>query len=250
MVALARTTPGEIMHRHLLLGALMAFAVALQTAPASAQSAYDLSQLNPQVQTAVVAARANEARATAAATQGRAAAQLGEAAAQRARNGAPGTAVTTPTWGDPPRTARYETEVNGEVRQGYGMQTMTAGRWTGDRFAGQYADWMKNGYGVLWYGENEANARFNVNRYEGQFAEGYGNGVGITYWINGNRYFGAIRNDVGHGPGVMRTANGERLEGEFADDQLTGFGVRWDAQGRVLQQGIWSDGRLTTPLAR
>lgn len=232
--------------------AAFAAATMLAAAPvAAAQQAYDLTQLNPQVQGAVIQARAAHARGEAAAARAREAATLGEAAAARARAGAAGTLVyDTPQFGDPPRTARYETEVVNGVRNGYGTQTYTGGPWIGDHFAGQFVDGRKQGLGVYIYGNNANNQGNAQDRNETEYVQSFSNGYGVGRWRDNSHYAGQFTQDHKQGFGVYTYADGRRFEGEYSNDQPAGFGVFWNSQGGIISQGIYSNGVLTTALTR
>jgi hypothetical protein len=221
---------------------------AIVLAPAAhAQTAYDLAALNPQVREAVIRARTAEARALGAAERARQAAQRGAEAAQRARNGEAGTSAHEQTWGDPQRSARYETEIVNDNRHGYGSQTYTGGPWVGDHFAGQFVEGRKHGLGVYRYAQNANNA--DQITYEGEWASSLQSGHGVSTWTNGDRYAGAVQDDNWNGAGVYRFADGRRIEGEFVNGRTAGLSVEWDANGQVRLQGIFSGGELTTPLA-
>ena len=235
-----------------LIAVAALFATPAAIAQTSAGSAgYDISTLHPQVQAAVVAARAAEAQGIAAAQHARDNAGRGEAAAVRARNGEPGTqAYDSQPFGDPPSTARYETEARDNIRNGYGVQTFTSGPNVGDRYAGTFENGRKSGAGVYTHVDNQANPGNAENRYEGDYADSAGNGFGAIFWNDGETYAGQITSDHRNGGGVNRYADGRRFEGEYAYDVRTGLGVLWGADGRVISQGVWSNGELTTPLAR
>lgn len=223
----------------------------LNSAPANAQKAgYDLSALNSQVQQIVTSARAAEGSAVAAQTRAREAAQLAEQAAARARAGAAGTtAYDSQPFGDPPRTARYETEFSNNARNGYGVQTYTSGPWAGDRYAGQFVNNVKSGVGVYVYAGNPNNP-VHLDRIEAEYAQSFANGYGVITWHTGQHYAGTIARDLRHGSGVLYLENGNRFEGEFSNDVRSGFGVLWDADGQVLSQGVWANGELTTSMSR
>lgn len=219
-------------------------------------AAYDLNALNAQVRTAVVSARAAEARGQAASVTARRAAQEAITAAANARTGNWANHAAYSYQNDAEYGRRYEGQYSNEDRNGYGVITFGAGRFAGDRYEGQWADGNYNGAGVYHRGVNENNREYNGLRYEGEYRNSQRNGYGVFLWRGsgqggiGHRYVGEMRNAARAGFGVMYFENGLRYEGEWGDDTRTGFGVEWGADGRVLRQGVWTDGALTTPLTR
>jgi hypothetical protein len=171
---------------------------------------YSLDLLHPRVRAAVLEAREAESRAN--------------NAAERARIVA----------------AQAEQSGTRRPRSGYGIQTWG----DGDRYAGQFTDRAKSGAGVYTHGSTDRSLRF-----EGEFAADQVNGFGVYYWRDGERYAGDYRSNVRIGYGVQSFADGSRYEGQWASDARNGHGVLWDANGRVIQQGLWTNARLTTPLS-
>lgn len=161
----------------------------------------------------------------------------------------PAQLLTTQPFGDPPRTARYETEFSNNARNGYGVQTYTSGPWAGDRYAGQFVNNVKSGVGVYVYAGNPNNP-VHLDRIEAEYAQSFANGYGVITWHTGQHYAGTIARDLRHGSGVLYLENGNRFEGEFSNDVRSGFGVLWDADGQVLSQGVWANGELTTSMSR
>jgi hypothetical protein len=165
------------------------------------------------VRAAVESARASETRAVAAATQGRQAAQEG------ARTGA-----ITPS-------------------SGYGVFNGT-GEFVGDRYAGQFVNGLRSGYGVYTYGRPTTSS----SHCEGQYANSQRSGSVVCYYRNGGRFSGDYKNAERNGFGVYRFPDGRREEGEYANGNLNGYGVSWTADGRVFSEGVWKDGTLVTPI--
>ncbi len=90
-------------------------------------------------------------------------------------------------------------------------------------------------------------------RISGQAATGSRSFYAVEETISGTgagaKYLGQ-RNQVGpHGDGVYLFANGGRYEGQWTNSRRHGYGVMWDSQGRVVQQGMWRNDRLITPLS-
>src|SRR6185295_13769427 len=124
-----------------------------------------------------------------------------------------------------------------------------SGEHAGDRYAGQLADNLYAGVGLYSWGDNAANS-FGGASIAGEFANDAPNGAGIYTWRDGKRYAGQLANWRRQGSGVFTFADGRRYEGQWSEDRQSGFGVEWDAAGRLAQQGVWTRGALTTPLAR
>jgi hypothetical protein len=211
--------------------------------------AFGLDLLHPDVRAKVVEARAAAVRAEAAAGRARASAQSAEEAAGRARSGAANTKAENISWGSPQVSARYETEVSGGVRSGYGIRQMTSANEAGDRYAGQWAQGKFWGLGVASFGQNPSNTG-NSLRYEGEFADDRYNGLGTFVWRSGHRSAGSYKTGQMEGPGVYYFASGSRYEGDHRDGKEHGLGVMWTANGTVSQAGEWQFGRLVRPLAR
>lgn len=208
---------------------------------------YDLAQLHADVRRAAEAGRAAQARAIPAASRARAAAASAEDAARRARAGEAGYRVNTETDG-----SRYEggwTTVN----HGFGTRLSSpTGNHVGDRYAGQYTNGARTGFGVYNFAINTNNpaGAGAVLRYEGEISGGHFIGVGVHIMRNGDRYSGEFSASLRSGSGVYEFADGTRYEGQYLNHRRHGHGVLWSAQGRVLQAGVWSNGSLTQPLAR
>jgi hypothetical protein len=198
---------------------------------------FDLAQLHSQVRAAVESARDAESRALAVAQRARDAAAQAEDAARRARAGETGYRAY-----DSSTEQRYEGGwSNG--RSGYGVMFLHAGRFAGDRYAGQYRGGVLGGVGVYSYAINTNNPyEDGTLRYEGEYLNDRRNGLGVMHFRDGRR------------DAVSRFADGSRYEGEHRNGLNHGYGVHWDAQGRVMQAGIWTAGenytQVTTPLSR
>jgi len=189
---------------------------ARQAIVAAMPAAFDLAQLHPNVRAAVIEARRSESLGDAAGARGREAGQRG----------------------------RQSGRIN--PQSGYGVHN-GANQFAGDQFAGSYAGGQFNGSGTYTW-SNNANNQQDLDRYEGDWANDRRHGFGVQYWRDGSRYVGAWGNGTKAGTGVYHYADGDRNEGEWANGELNGYGVRWDGQGRLLEQGIYSANRLTTPL--
>ena len=219
-------------------------------------ASYDLASLNTQVRTAVISARAAEARGQAAAAAARRAAQEAITAAANARSGTWANHAAYNYQDDAEYGRRYEGQYSNDNRNGYGVIAFSAGLFSGDRYEGQWTEGNYNGAGVYHRAMNDNNREYNGLRYEGEYRNSQRNGFGVFMWRGsgqggvGHRYVGEMRNASRAGAGVMYFEDGRRYEGEWGDDGRAGFGVMWTAQGQVAQQGVWTDDALTTPLTR
>ena len=61
-------------------------------------------------------------------------------------------------------------------------------------------------------------------RYAGQYAESVASGLGVLSWKSGDRYAGELIESRFEGPGVFTWADGERYEGDWAGGGREGFG--------------------------
>jgi len=208
---------------------------------AQAQTAYSLSQLEPDVRAAVEEARAAQRSAITAAARARAVAARAQSAAQRAQRGVRGTATQTldGIYGN----RRVEGEHNGSQFHGLAVDTTIDGVAIGDVYSGQWADGQSDGPGIYYYARNENNATDSL-RYEGDNGSGNAHGHGIYLWLDGDRYEGAFRDNLKAGAGVLTWSDGRRYEGQWARDDQNGYGVLWDARGRVVSAGRWRDGQF------
>lgn len=185
-----------------------------KTPGATLSPPYDLGQLDPQVRAAVA--------------RGRDAAGRADAAAARARSAAEKARLSGATY----------------PKSGLGVYRSKSG---GNEYAGNFEDGKRTGFGVYSFGQN-ANTDNGLLRYEGAWVADKPNGVGVEFWRRGDRQSGTYRDGRKSGPGVFTLVNGARYEGEFESGKPSGPGVEWDAQGRVRRAGIWTDGKLATPL--
>lgn len=191
-------------------------AAAEAQAKATPPQPFDLGALNQEVRAAADRARDAERRANVAAARARDAAAKARAGGERA------------------------------PQSGLGF-TVATGDAAGDEYAGYFENGLRHGVGVFVFGDNAKN-KSNSLRYEGEYVNGRRSGFGVYYWRSGNRYAGSERDGRRNGAGVFRFADGTRFEGEYQDEKRSGYGVLWSAQGRVVEAGLYAEGRLTTPL--
>jgi len=154
---------------------------------------------------------------------------------------------------------RYEGEYRNSTGNGFGVRIYA----NGERYEGQISEGAADGAGVYVLLRN--------NRYEGAMRKGQASGFGVYLAAAGERYEGAYLDwkqhgdgvyafPVGHryegenrdskyqGYGVFRFPNGARQEGAYSGDKRNGYGVAFDATGRIVQQGIYENDLLKTPL--
>jgi hypothetical protein len=206
--------------------------------------AFAVSQLTPELRTAVEAARSAEGAAKTRAANARAIAAQADAAAARAREGAAGTQTLLAADGD-----RFETEVANGAPNGLGVKISGDGTSNGDRYRGELRNGHGNGLGVYEFSDNANNSAANALRYEGEHAADLTQGLGVTYWKNGDTFAGEETGNRNAGRGVQTFANGQRYDGEVADGARNGFGVVWSKEGQILYAGKWKNGELVEPMA-
>lgn len=182
---------------------------------------YAVSQLESHVARAVRQARSNQSRAI--------------SAARRARDAA----------------TRAERAGVQQPQRGYGLQT-PGDEFTGDRYAGQWRDGLKQGLGVYTFATNASNPDNDDAslRYEGNWSDDNYAGLGVFTWRSGHHYEGPFVAGHEEGAGVFTYQTGRRYEGEHTAGKENGYGVLWGPDGQVLQAGVWSMGTLITPLSR
>jgi len=118
-----------------------------------------------------------------------------------------------------PNGDRYEGEVKGDVRSGYGLYVFV----NGDRYEGGFADNRFNGRGVQ--------TLVSGDTYDGEFLAGVKHGRGVFRYANGDRYEGEFVDNLFSGKGVLILADGDRYEGEFRGNVKSGLGIHYFASG-------------------
>jgi hypothetical protein len=218
--------------------------------------------LNPDVRTALTAARAAEQQARAKATDARAARDMARAAAGRAQTAA----ATALAKG---RDHAVQTFANLGTYQGHIAERARSGAGVfvaadGERYEGEWSMDLRNGYGV-------SKPRSGIS-FEGAWKDGVPCGVGVVSWPDGSRYEGEYCRGQYTGYGVyysVASSPDKESAGQWRESKFTGLGVRvfrdetrWDGNwrdGRLngagaklladsLQQGIFADDVLRTPL--
>jgi len=64
---------------------------------------------------------------------------------------------------------------------------------------------------------------------------------------NGENFVGEFRDGTANGQGTYTFPNGAVHVGEFRDDKAHGRSTMYAPYGRILQQGVWIDGRFAYP---
>lgn len=234
------------LRRFTFVGAVLA-AAALSPSTATAQRAYDLEQLHPDVRDAAMAAREADAPAQLAAVRAREAEERAEIAARRARNFEEGYGTSARDLD--PQQRRFEGQRAAyDEEEGVGILSFGAGPFAGDRYIGEFSCGYKHGFGVYRYASMPDDR--GEPRFEGTYARDSRAGLGIYIARDGARYVGEVDSSGMNGVGAHSSANGWRYEGQFANNRPNGFGVLWNERGRVQRSGIFRNARLVTPLTQ
>ncbi|RHX97735.1 hypothetical protein DYB38_009954 [Aphanomyces astaci] len=85
-----------------------------------------------------------------------------------------------------------------------------------EKYDGGWLDDKQHGHGVHVWKATEKRG----NRYEGEFADGVRDGYGIFYYANGARYEGHWDTNVKNGLGLFFFEDGTIYEGEFVHDRM------------------------------
>ena len=117
------------------------------------------------------------------------------------------------------------------------------GRPGGPRWAGRLAAERTGGLGVITYQNGE--------RYAGGTRDGKRFGLGIFTGAS-NRIFrervGQFVADLMNGYGVVYRTDGNVRIGQWKNGVMEGYGALLNASGRILEQGIYANDKLATPL--
>lgn len=105
--------------------------------------------------------------------------------------------------------------VTGNCQSGYGV---AVNKYTFEKYAGNWAEGMRNGKGVEFYKSGE-------RKYEGDFEKGKYNGTGKYYFRNGDRYEGKFKDGEMNGENsTYFYVNGDRLFVNFVNGKKQGKG--------------------------
>jgi hypothetical protein len=108
----------------------------------------------------------------------------------------------------------------------------------GNKYVGEWKDGKFNGQGTY----NWVSGEQHVGEFKGGRRHGQGN---VTY-ADGNKYIGEFKNDTRSGIGTSIFADGRRYVGEFAGGKYNGSGTSFTSDGKVLNEGIWFDGKFVS----
>ena len=102
-------------------------------------------------------------------------------------------------------------------------------------------------------GQNEGLSVFTFNNdiQYGEFKDGVLNGLALIVFkgkTQGQFSAGEFKDNQLNGYGVIILNSGNRWVGQFNNGLIDGYGVEYAADGSVLQQGIWKNGVLITPI--
>ena len=118
---------------------------------------------------------------------------------------------------------KFVAAYSGEMASGKWEGNGTATFSSGDIYEGDFRNDILNGQGI--HTSNDGSA------YVGQFTNFKYNGVG-TYTARKSKFVGRLW-----------VTEGEILVGEWIDGILNGRGIQYRADGKVLESGIYGDGR-------
>ena len=87
-------------------------------------------------------------------------------------------------------------------------------------------------------------AKYDTNVYDGEFYEGYKHGKGRIVHADGEFYEGDFFQNKISGYGRYTFSDGEYYDGEWINDMMNGKGAFYSSSGKILQQGIYKNGKL------
>ncbi len=86
--------------------------------------------------------------------------------------------------------------------------------------------------------------QYNGGYYDGFWVNGKKDGYGLYKWVGTGKYIGSWKKDQMQGYGVYIADNEDNIAGWYANGQLNGVG--YTVTGNVWEQGIYTNGNLTT----
>ncbi|WP_409343510.1 stalk domain-containing protein [Paenibacillus sp. MBLB4367] len=146
-----------------------------------------------------------------------------------------------------PLSAYIREQLLDKTKLKYEGETLGNGVWNGQ--GKLYADGVKlydgelkngrlNGYGFLY------RVKDGSLLYAGNFADNAPEGEGVRYLQDGSKYTGAFAGGRQSGSGSLLDGDGSLLfQGKWKDDLKNGEGATY-RKGRVIEQGVYVDGRL------
>jgi len=87
--------------------------------------------------------------------------------------------------------------------------------------------------------------QYDGGYYDGFWVQGKKDGYGLYKWVGTGKYIGSWKKDQMQGYGVYIADNEDNIAGWYANGQLNGVG--YTVTGDVWEQGIYTNGTLTTP---
>ena len=82
--------------------------------------------------------------------------------------------------------------------------------------------------------------------YTGEWKDGIRHGKGRLSGANGNIYEGDWLEHKKHGKGTRTWADGTVYTGEWKDDMKHGKGIETNSKGKVIHDGLWTEGEPVT----
>ena len=144
---------------------------------------------------------------------------------------------------------RLEWYVNGSLTQvsigifskgkhhGHGSMTSYEQGVQKSKYEGGWSNGYRSGFGVYEYA--------NGGIYSGNFKNGERNELGSYKFKNGDEYLGEWVNGKREGVAVILLSNGSKFIGEYRSDLRNGEGILYDSYGKVVNEGIWLDGKFS-----
>ncbi len=65
----------------------------------------------------------------------------------------------------------------------------------------------------------------------------------IIYYSDGSKFKGTYSSGKRNGPAIEVDKNGVRFEGSYRDDKRNGKYIEKDRDGKIISQGVYTDGR-------
>lgn len=127
---------------------------------------------------------------------------------------------------------RYVGEFQDGKLNGQGTYISTSGV----KLVGEFKDSQLNGQGTVTHPNGEKTV--------GEFKDGKRNGQGTNTFASGNKYVGEFKDDAYNGQGTFTFASGDKYVGEWKNNRHNGQGTLYGSNGLVINQGIWTDGKL------
>jgi len=108
--------------------------------------------------------------------------------------------------------------ISGDCKNGYGTYVFGKGVGEGDKYVGEWKNYMYHGQGTYTY----VWGLVKGNKYVGEWKNHKKNGQGTYIWVNGNEYVGEFKDGIMHGQGTMTYAVGTIEEGLWENGKFLG----------------------------